>query len=94
MSVAVEGENGAVDVALVRDGDGNWHAIGEHCTHGDVSLVDGEIENGSIECWLHGSQFDLTTGAPLQLPATKSVPVYTVRIDDDFVYIDVDQKEN
>ena len=28
----------------------------------DVSLSEGDVEGCFIECWLHGSQFDLRTG--------------------------------
>ena len=38
----------------------------------------GEVEGVPIECWGHGSQFDLRTGEPLQLPAYDPVPVFAV----------------
>jgi 3-phenylpropionate/trans-cinnamate dioxygenase ferredoxin subunit len=41
-----------------------------------------------IECWGHGSQFDLRTGEPLQLPAYDPVPVFAVEIVGDEVYVD------
>ncbi len=42
-----------------------------------------------IECWKHGSTFDLRTGDPCSLPATKPVPVYTVRIDGQDVIVEL-----
>jgi 3-phenylpropionate/trans-cinnamate dioxygenase ferredoxin subunit len=42
-----------------------------------------------VECWLHGSRFDLRTGKPTGLPATEAVPVYSVRIDGDDIYVAV-----
>lgn len=69
-----------VDVALVRDDAGTFHAIGDECTHGKVSLSDGEVEGTTIECWLHGSAFDLNTGRPTSLPATQPVPVYLAEV--------------
>jgi len=71
-----------VPVALVRDEHGDVHAIGDVCSHAEVSLSEGEVEDCSIECWLHGSRFDLKTGQPLALPAIRPVPVYPVTIDD------------
>lgn len=71
-----------VPVAVVRDEDGALHAIGDTCTHAEVSLSEGEVEDCAIECWLHGSRFDLQTGRPLALPAIRPVPVYPVTIDD------------
>ncbi|MBD3688645.1 Rieske 2Fe-2S domain-containing protein [Nanchangia anserum] len=78
-----------VAVAIVRDSDGTWHAIGDRCTHGDVLLSEGEVEDGSIECWGHSARFDLTTGTPT-LPATQPTPVYPLSIDEDRVLVDVD----
>ncbi|WP_234317555.1 Rieske 2Fe-2S domain-containing protein, partial [Streptomyces stelliscabiei] len=42
-----------------------------------------EVEDCQIECWLHGSAFDLRTGKPSGLPATRPVPVYPVKIEGD-----------
>ncbi|MGG5172585.1 non-heme iron oxygenase ferredoxin subunit [Pseudarthrobacter sp. J1738] len=76
-------------VAIVKDSMGQIHAIGDTCSHADVSLSEGEVEGCTIECWGHGSQFDLRSGAPLQLPAYDPVPVFAVEILDDEVYVDV-----
>ena len=78
-----------VPVAVVRDEDGDVHAIGDVCTHADVSLSEGDVEDCAIECWLHGSRFDLRTGQPLALPAIRPVPVYPVTIDGDEILVDV-----
>jgi 3-phenylpropionate/trans-cinnamate dioxygenase ferredoxin subunit len=58
---------------------GSVHALLDECSHERVALSDGDIENGQVECRLHGS-FDLTTGAPTGPPAIRPVPVYPVRI--------------
>ncbi|GAA5199487.1 MULTISPECIES: non-heme iron oxygenase ferredoxin subunit [Arthrobacter] len=76
-------------VAIVKDSMGQIHAIGDTCSHADISLAEGEIEGCAIECWGHGSQFDLRTGQPLQLPAYDPVPVFAVTLDGDDVYVDV-----
>jgi 3-phenylpropionate/trans-cinnamate dioxygenase ferredoxin subunit len=83
-----------VAVAVVRDEDGNLHAVGDTCTHADVSLSEGEVDDCSIECWLHGSRFDLRTGEPLSLPAIRPVPVYSVTVDGDDVLVDLDTTVN
>jgi len=82
---------GTSSVAVARIGT-DWYAIGDRCTHLNVSLSEGELHADScqLECPKHGSCFSLTTGAPLSLPATKSVPTYVVRIDDDAVYLEID----
>src|SRR5262245_3989411 len=77
-------------VALVRCEDG-YHAIGDTCSHADFSLSEGEVDldDCTIECWKHGSAFNLVTGEPESLPATKPVPVYVVRVEDDGVHVEV-----
>lgn len=78
-----------VRIAVVRDDEGRWHAVGDQCTHGDISLSEGDVSGCTIECWGHSARFDLTTGAP-SLPATQSIPVYPLQIDGDDVLVDVD----
>ncbi|MCU1545907.1 MAG: putative 2Fe-2S ferredoxin [Homoserinimonas sp.] len=75
-------------IALVKDSAGAIHAIGDTCTHGDISLAEGFVEDDTLECWAHGSKFDLNTGKPRTLPAYEPVPVYAVSIVDGDVYID------
>jgi 3-phenylpropionate/trans-cinnamate dioxygenase ferredoxin subunit len=77
-----------VPIAVVLDSSGEVHAIGDTCTHGDISLAEGFVEGDSLECWAHGSAFSLSTGHPLNLPAYEPVPVYVVEIDGDDVLID------
>ena len=77
-----------VPVAVVRS-DGDVYAIHDVCSHANVSLSEGEIEDQTIECWLHGSRFDLVTGRPTGLPATQPVPVYPVKIDGDDILVNV-----
>ncbi|QKW05832.1 non-heme iron oxygenase ferredoxin subunit [Streptomyces sp. NA04227] len=69
-------------VSVVRT-EGEVFAIHDICSHANVSLSEGEVEDCQIECWLHGSSFDLRTGKPSGLPATRPVPVYPVKIEGD-----------
>ena len=85
---AVRVEIDGVAIAVVLDGQGEVHASGDTCTHGDISLADGFVEGESLECWAHGSAFSLRTGRPLNLPAYEPVPVYEVTIDGDDILID------
>ena len=75
-------------IALVKDSAGDIHAIGDTCTHGDISLSEGFVEDDTLECWAHGSRFSLLSGRPLSLPAYEPVPVYVVEIDGGDVFID------
>jgi len=75
-------------IAVVRDEQGDVHAISDMCTHATVPLSEGEVDDCTIECWLHGSRFDLRTGEPTGLPAITPVDVYPVTIEGDDVYVD------
>lgn len=86
MKVVVEG----VPIALVRETEGSVHALGDRCSHGDISLSDGFVEDDTIECWAHGSKFDLASGEPRNFPAFEPVPVFAVEIDGDDIYINTE----
>ncbi len=86
-------EEGALRVELagqpvcIARSRGEVFAISDICSHADVSLSEGEVEDGQIECWLHGSMFDLRTGAPSGLPAVRPVPTYPVTVEGDDVLV-------
>jgi 3-phenylpropionate/trans-cinnamate dioxygenase ferredoxin subunit len=84
---------GEVDVALVRDGD-DFYAIRDECSHANIALSEGDVEGCLIECWLHGSTFDLRTGEPTTLPAFEPVPIYPVRVEGDDLHVDVENPLN
>jgi 3-phenylpropionate/trans-cinnamate dioxygenase ferredoxin subunit len=73
-------------VAVVRVGD-DVFALRDVCSHAEVALSEGEVYDNTIECWLHGSCFDLRTGKPTNPPATQPVPTYRVKIEGDDVYV-------
>lgn len=77
-----------VPIAVVKDAAGEVYAIGDTCTHGEISLSEGFVEGDTLECWAHGSQFSLATGKPMNLPAYEPVPVFEVEIADGAVLID------
>ena len=67
--------------------EGELYAIYDVCSHANVSLSEGDVEDTTIECWLHGSRFDLRSGKPTGLPATKPVPVYPVKVEGGDVFV-------
>jgi 3-phenylpropionate/trans-cinnamate dioxygenase ferredoxin subunit len=77
-----------VAVAVVHDED-EWYAVYDECSHAAIPLSEGDVEGAQIECWLHGSRFDLRTGKPTNLPATEPVAIYPVRVEGDVVLVDV-----
>jgi 3-phenylpropionate/trans-cinnamate dioxygenase ferredoxin component len=73
-------------VAIVRTG-GELFALYDVCSHEEVPLSEGDVYDHTVECWLHGSLFDLRSGEPTGPPATKPVPVYPVRTVGEDVYV-------
>ncbi len=86
LAVDVEG----VDVAIVRTED-EVYAIQDECSHAAIALSEGDVDTdaGEIECWLHGSRFDLRSGKPTGLPAYEPVPVYACKVEGDAIVVDV-----
>jgi 3-phenylpropionate/trans-cinnamate dioxygenase ferredoxin subunit len=86
-------EEGAIRVQLdgkpicIARSRGEVFAVSDICSHADVALSEGDVEDGTIECWLHGSRFDLRTGEPTGLPATKPVATYAVTVEGDVVLV-------
>ncbi|WP_205472212.1 non-heme iron oxygenase ferredoxin subunit [Nocardioides sp. SYSU D00038] len=82
---------GDLEVAVARDGE-ELFAIQDLCSHAAVALSEGEVADCTVECWLHGSRFDLRTGKPTGLPATEPVATFPVEVRDDAdgaaVYVD------
>jgi 3-phenylpropionate/trans-cinnamate dioxygenase ferredoxin component len=77
-----------VEIVLVRQGD-SVHALRDECSHAELALSEGELTPQGIECWLHGSCFDLRTGEPSSPPATEPVEVFAVEIRDGEVYVNL-----
>jgi 3-phenylpropionate/trans-cinnamate dioxygenase ferredoxin subunit len=84
LKVVVDG----IAISIVKDSAGKVHALGDTCTHGDISLSEGFVEDDTLECWAHGSKFSLETGKPLNLPAYEPVPVFAVTVIDGDVFVD------
>lgn len=84
---------GAYDVVVARCGE-DIYALQDRCSHAAVELSDGEVEDCAIECWLHGSTFDLKSGEALVLPATEPVATFATEIREGDVYIDTTKTLN
>lgn len=83
-------EVGGIAVAVVRIEDAVY-AIGDVCSHANVSLSDGEVwcDEREIECPMHGSTFSLETGQPLTFPATRPVPVFGAAVIDGQIVVTI-----
>ena len=85
-AIAVEVDR--TDVAIVHS-NGEFFAIADECSHAAIPLSEGDVGDGEIECYLHGSRFDLRTGEPLGLPATEPVAVFPCRVSGNDVLVDI-----
>jgi 3-phenylpropionate/trans-cinnamate dioxygenase ferredoxin subunit len=84
---------GDLELVVARCGD-EFFALQDLCSHAEVALSEGEVADCQVECWLHGSRFDLRTGKPTGLPATEPVAVFPVDVRADGVYVDTSQTLN
>jgi 3-phenylpropionate/trans-cinnamate dioxygenase ferredoxin subunit len=82
----------AQEIAVARNGD-EVFAVEDICSHAAVALSEGEVEECTLECWLHGSRFDLRTGKPTGLPATEPVATFAAEVREDpdgpAIYVDI-----
>jgi 3-phenylpropionate/trans-cinnamate dioxygenase ferredoxin subunit len=85
-AIAVEVDG--TELAIVHSA-GQFFAIADECSHAAIPLSEGDVGDGEIECYMHGSRFDLSTGWPIGLPATEPVSIYRCLIDGDDVLVDV-----
>jgi len=75
-----------VAVAVANVG-GTFFAFGDTCTHRQCSLAEGELEEATIVCPCHGSEFDIRTGDVINPPARDPVPSYETKVEDGQIQI-------
>ncbi len=86
---AISAEIDGTPIAVVHADDDNVYAVHDQCSHATVALSEGEVDGCTLECWLHGSRFDLRTGRPTGLPATEPVATFPVEVRDGDIWIDL-----
>ena len=65
-------------VVVTKDTAGAVHAFSATCTHQGCTVS--SVSGGTINCPCHGSRFDATTGAVVQGPASRPLPVVAVTV--------------
>jgi 3-phenylpropionate/trans-cinnamate dioxygenase ferredoxin subunit len=90
-SEAVAADIHGTSIVLVRKAE-EVFALYDECSHAAVALSEGDVEDCTLECWLHGSMFDLRTGKPTGPPATAPVATYPVEVRDGDVYLSLKPK--
>ena len=72
--------------------DGEIYALDGICTHEELPLDGGEIDDGVIECPWHGALYDACTGRVCGLPAVRPLRTFPVRVDEEGdVYVTLDE---
>jgi 3-phenylpropionate/trans-cinnamate dioxygenase ferredoxin component len=87
LSAVPEGEARGFTVAgreiVLCNVEGEVYALQGMCTHEDLPLDGGEVEDGVLTCEWHGAEFDACTGAVRGLPATQALRTFPARVDDE-----------
>jgi len=65
----------------VASAGGHLHAFDDKCTHTGCSLAMGKLDDTTVTCPCHGSQFDVTSGAVLRGPARRPVRSRLVQVE-------------
>ena len=87
---AIRVKIGEEAIAIVRTKADQVYALNDKCSHGEISLSEGFVDNETIECWAHGAKFSLETGEALTLPAYEPVAKYEVIIDNGDIFLEID----
>ncbi len=73
-------------LAIFKIGD-KVYAMNNTCSHAGGPLCEGALHGNIVECPLHGSQFDVTTGQVKQGPAIRPQKTYPVRLQGDEIQV-------
>ena len=74
---------------LLANVGGHYYAVDDTCTHEDASLSTGFLKGELVKCPLHGSRFNVRTGAVLEEPAEAALQTYPVRLEGECILIDI-----
>jgi 3-phenylpropionate/trans-cinnamate dioxygenase ferredoxin component len=78
------------EMVCLAHADGMIYAFRDNCSHRDFPLSAGEIHGGEVECTWHGARFHMESGRATQLPAIKPIRTYPVIVEDDSIYLGID----
>ena len=90
-SAVPEGEARAFEVdgkeIVLCNVDGEIYALQGMCTHEDLPLAGGEVDDGVLTCEWHGAEFDVCTGDAKTLPATRKLRTYEAVVRDGRIFL-------
>jgi len=82
-------ELGGEQIGLFKLEDGTFAAVSVWCSHQQMSLMTGFVDEDQIMCPIHGALFDLRTGEHLSPPAVRPIKTYEVKVEDDTLYVNI-----
>ena len=82
-------EADGIPICLARLEDGEVFAISDTCSHEEVELSDGTLDEDVVECPAHGSCFSVRTGAVAGLPASEPDATYPVTVEDGEIFVEI-----
>ncbi len=74
-------------VLLVKKGD-EVFALANVCSHQEMELCGGEMEDEAWICPHHGARFGLRDGKALSMPAVDDIRTYEVKCEDGWVLLE------
>lgn len=77
------------NILIIKDKKNKIYAISNLCSHGDVPLSEGQLNDNLIECWGHGGTFDIRTGNAESLPVVDDIPVFATKVEKSNIYVDI-----
>ena len=75
-----------MDVMIANVG-GSFYALPNRCTHVGGPLGKGRLVGSVVTCPLHGSKFDVKTGAVVRPPARVPEPPLQVKVDGSYIWV-------
>ncbi len=82
-------EGARVTVANV---DGKYFGFSDLCTHQGCSLASGKLDDRTLTCPCHDSQFDVTNGNVLRGPASTPIDIYELEVHDDELTLNIPEE--
>lgn len=78
------------EVVAIFNVNNNFYALRDQCSHMDLPISDGIIENGVVTCAYHGAEFDIKSGDALCMPAIYPVEPFEIKIEQEDIYVSID----
>ncbi len=82
------GEVAGTPVALFSDGE-RCYALRNACSHAQALLSEGFVDARTVQCPLHGAEFDIRTGKCISEPPYDDVQAFEVRVEGGEVYVNL-----